>query len=87
MKLKTPEKTGVRPSIFYIDGGSGRLLCAIPALEYYALTHYDFSIITHLKEEFFKENPILYKYVHSFNEPGLFDDIIKTLSYFIPRIV
>ena len=77
MKPKTPEKTGDRSSIFYFDGGSGRILCAIPALEYYALTHYDFSIITHLKEEFFKENPILYKYVHSIDEPGLFDDIIK----------
>jgi hypothetical protein len=76
MKRKTLEKTS-RPSIFYLDGGSGRVLCAIPALEYYALTHYNFSIMTSLKEEFFKENPILYKYAHSFNEEGLFDDIIK----------
>jgi hypothetical protein len=76
MKPKTLEKNS-RPPVFYLDGGAGRLLCAIPALEYYALTHYNFSILTHLKEEFFKENPILYKYVHSFNEPGLFDEIIK----------
>jgi hypothetical protein len=77
MKLKTLEKTNERPPIFYLDGGSGRVLCAIPALEYYALSHYNFSIITHLKEEFFRENPILYNYVHSVDEPGLFDNIIK----------
>ena len=67
MKPTKLEKTS-RPTVFYLDGGSGRLLCAIPALEYYALTHYKFSILTHLKEEFFKENPILYKYVHNFGE-------------------
>ena len=72
MKQTTIDKPS-RPIVFYLDGGSGRLLCAIPALEYYALTHYKFSILTHLKEEFFKENPILYKYVHNFGEEGLFD--------------
>ena len=78
MKLnKTTEKITNRPPIFYLDGGAGRILCAIPALEYYALTHYNFSIITHLKDEFFKENPILHKYVHSFGEEGLFENVIK----------
>ena len=57
MKLKTLEKTNERPPIFYLDGGSGRVLCAIPALEYYALSHYNFSIITHLKEEFLEKIP------------------------------
>jgi len=74
---KTTEKITNRPSVFYLDGGAGRVLCAIPALEYYALSHYNFSILTHLKEEFFKENPILYKYVHNFGEEGLFENIIK----------
>ena len=33
--------------------------------------------MTYLKEEFFKENPILYQYAHSLDEPGLFDNVIK----------
>lgn len=76
MKPKTLKKTS-RPPVFYLDGGAGRILCAIPALEHYALSHYKFSIMTYLKEEFFKENPILYKYTHSLDEPGLFDNVIK----------
>ena len=79
MKSKTPtNKSPNRKSIFYLDGGAGRVLCAIPALEYYAMTNYDFAIITYLKKEFFKENTILEKYVHSLDEPGLFDNIIKS---------
>jgi len=75
--VSNPKKTINRRKVFYLDGGAGRVLCAIPALEYYALSHYNFSIITYMKEEFFKENPILYKYVHSFGEEQLFDNIIK----------
>ena len=67
-----------RRAIFYLDGGAGRVLCAIPALEYYAMNNYDFSIITYLKKEFFKENTILEKYTHDLDETGLFDNIIQT---------
>ena len=64
--------------IFYLDGGAGRVLCAIPALESYALTHYNFHIITSLKFEFFMENPVLEKYTHHLDEENLFDNVIKT---------
>ena len=64
------------PKIFYLDGGAGRVLCAIPALEYYAMSNYNFHIITGYKE-FFTYNTILEKYTHSFNESGLFDNVIK----------
>jgi len=77
MKSQNTKKNTDRPPVFYLDGGAGRVLCAIPALEHYALSHYKFSIITYMKEVFFKENPILYKYAHSTDEPGLFDNIIK----------
>ena len=67
----------LKDKIFYLDGGSGRVLCSLPALESYALTHYDFHIITSLKHEFFVENPILEKYTHHVEEENLFDSIIK----------
>ena len=69
--------TSKRPPIFYLDGGAGRVLCSIPALEYYAMSNYNFHIITGYKKEFFTYNTILEKYTHSFNESGLFDNIIK----------
>ena len=68
--------TSKRSPIFYLDGGAGRVLCSIPALEYYAMSNYNFHIITGYKN-FFTYNTILEKYTHSFNEPGLFDNIIK----------
>ena len=69
--------TSKRPPIFYLDGGAGRVLCSIPALEYYAMSNYDFHIITGYKREFFNHNTILEKYTHHFDDPGLFDNIIK----------
>ncbi len=78
MKYNKLGENSDRRAIFYLDGGAGRVLCAIPALEYYAMNHYDFSIITYLKKEFFKENTVLEKYVHSLDETGLFDNIIKS---------
>ena len=69
--------TPKRSPIFYLDGGAGRVLCSIPALEYYAMSNYDFHIITGYKREFFNHNTILEKYTHHFDDPGLFDNIIK----------
>lgn len=69
--------TSKRSPIFYLDGGAGRVLCSIPALEYYAMSNYDFHIITGYKREFFNHNTILEKYTHHFDDPGLFDNIIK----------
>ena len=69
--------TSKRSPIFYLDGGAGRVLCSIPALEYYAMSNYNFHIITGYKREFFNHNTILEKYTHHFDDPGLFDNIIK----------
>ena len=33
---------------FFINGGAGRVLCSIPALERYAETHDDFVIVSEL---------------------------------------
>ena len=59
------------------DGGAGRILCAIPALEHYALTHDNFHIITNHKSNFFVGNTILEKHTHNMDDEDLFTNIIK----------
>jgi hypothetical protein len=64
------------------DGGAGRIFCAIPALEHYALTHDNFHIITwawdgDIKSNFFVGNPILEKHTHNMDDEDLFTNIIK----------
>ena len=61
------------------DGGAGRILCSIPALEHYALTHDNFHIITYsdIKSNFFVGNTILEKHTHNMDDEDLFTNIIK----------
>jgi ADP-heptose:LPS heptosyltransferase len=68
----------IKDKIFLLaDGGAGRVFCAIPALEHYALTHDNFHIITYYKSDFFAGNPILEKYTHHLDDEDLFVNIIK----------
>ena len=67
------------------DGGAGRILCAIPALEHYALTHDNFHIITYCKSDFFVGNPILEKYTYNIKEEDLFTNIIKDSEVINPE--
>ena len=61
------------------DGGAGRILCSIPALEHYALTHDNFHIITYsdIKSNFFVGNTILEKHTHNMDDEDLFTNIVK----------
>ena len=60
------------------DGGAGRILCAIPALEHYALTLDNFYIITYYKSDFFVGNTILEKRTYNpTEEVDLFTNIVK----------
>ena len=61
------------------EGGAGRVLCSIPALEQYALTHDNFHIITYgdLRHNFFVGNTILEKHTHDIDEEDLFTNIIR----------
>ena len=61
------------------EGGAGRVLCSIPALEHYALTHDNFYIITYgdLRHNFFVGNTILEKHTHDIDEEDLFTNIIR----------
>jgi len=70
----------IKDKIFLLtDGGAGRILCAIPALEHYALTHDNFYIITYddLISNFFVGNTLLEKHIHNIDKEDLFTNIIK----------
>jgi hypothetical protein len=71
--------------IFVLDGGAGRQVCAIPALEKYALTHHNFHIITEYKFDFFTGNAILEPHTHHPNEENLFVNIIKDGDVVMPE--
>ena len=61
------------------DGGAGRIFCAIPALEHYALTHDSFHIITYsdIQSGFFAGNTLLEKHTHNMDDEDLFTNIVK----------
>jgi hypothetical protein len=63
--------------IFYINGGSGRVVSAIPALEKYAETHDEFYIICESGLDMFFGHPVLQDKAYDVNHKGLFESIIK----------
>lgn len=75
-----------RSTAFQINGGAGRVLCAIPALEQYQITNPedDFIIVTE-SSEVFAGHPTLYDKVYSFNSQHLFYNKIKDRDVFIPE--
>jgi len=48
----------MRPKAFFINGGAGRVLSSIPALEKYAETHDDFVIVCEAGTDFYKGHPV-----------------------------
>jgi hypothetical protein len=74
-----------KDKIFVIEGGAGRQVSAIPALEKYALTHPSFHIITEYKFDFFVGNSILEPHTHHPNEENLFVNIIKDGDVVMPE--
>ena len=44
----------MRSKAFFINGGAGRVICSIPALEKYAENHDDFIIVAEGGMNFFK---------------------------------
>jgi len=65
----------MRPKAFFINGGSGRVLCSIPALEKYQeeVTD-DFIIVCEGGQEMFKGHPGLHKKAYDVYHKGLFED-------------
>ena len=66
----------MRPKSFFINGGAGRVLCSIPALEKYQEDHpdEDFLIVCEGGTDFFKGHPTLYNKVYDSWHKNLFRD-------------
>ncbi len=50
----------MRPKAFFINGGAGRVLASIPALEKYDETHDDFIVVCEGGTDFYKGNQVLH---------------------------
>ena len=68
-----------RKKVFSIDGGAGRAICAIPALEKYARLHpdEDWNIIIGGWDTLYFGNPLLQERTYSMDVKGLFNNLIK----------
>ncbi|MDB4257172.1 hypothetical protein N9827_00765 [bacterium] len=76
-----------RSTAFYINGGIGRVICAIPALEKYSKLNPDddFIIFSEFQYEAFSGHPILHSRSYPTNSPHLFRDKLKDRNVVIPE--
>tara|TARA_B100000965_G_scaffold350634_1_gene324656 strand:- start:588 stop:1565 length:978 start_codon:yes stop_codon:yes gene_type:complete len=75
----------MRSKVFFINGGAGRVVASIPALEKYAETHDDFIIVCEGGMNFYRGHPILHKYAYDNWHKGLFEDKIKDRDCITPE--
>ena len=67
---------------FFINGGAGRVLCSIPALEKYAETHDDFIIVAESWGELYLCCPNLREHVYPMGHKGLFEEkLLNSFSF------
>lgn len=76
-----------RRKIFAIDGGAGRAIAAIPALEKYARNHPndDWAIIVFGWDTLFFGHPLLQDRVYSADVKGIFNSLIKDSEIISPE--
>lgn len=70
---------------FFINGGAGRVLCSIPALEAYAETHDDFVIVAESWGEFYACSKILRDKAFPIYHKNLFEDYLKDKEIITPE--
>lgn len=70
---------------FFINGGAGRVLCSIPALEEYSKTHEDFIVVAEAWGEFYSCSKILRDKVYPINHKNLFDSLLKDKEIVSPE--
>ena len=75
----------MRSKVFFINGGAGRVVASIPALEKYAETHDDFIIVCEGGMNFYRGHPVLHKYSYDNWHKGLFEDKIKDRDCVTPE--
>tara|TARA_B100000780_G_scaffold77214_1_gene52149 strand:+ start:4741 stop:5697 length:957 start_codon:yes stop_codon:yes gene_type:complete len=76
-----------RDTAFYINGGIGRVVCAIPALEKYCKNNPqdDFIIFSEFAYEAFSGHPELHGRSYPVNAPHLFKDAVQHRNVIIPE--
>ena len=76
-----------RRKVFTLDGGAGRAITAIPALEKYAKAHpdEDWNIVIGGWDTLFFGNPLLQDRTFSMDVKGLFENIIKDSDIIHPE--
>jgi ADP-heptose:LPS heptosyltransferase len=76
-----------RSTAFYINGGIGRVVCAIPALEKYLENNPqdDFIIFSEFAYEAFSGHPTLHARAYPSNLPHLFRDKLKDRNVVMPE--
>jgi hypothetical protein len=76
-----------RKKVFSIDGGAGRVIAAIPALEKYAKNHpnEEWYIIVHGWDTLFFGNTLLQDRVYSADVKGIFNNILKDSDIIAPE--
>lgn len=70
---------------FFINGGAGRVLCAIPALEKFAKTNDNFIIVSEGWPECFLGNELLQDKVFFVQHKNLFEDHLKDCEIVSPE--
>lgn len=73
--------------VFYIDGGAGRVVAAIPALEKYARLHpnEDWGIVIAGWDQLLWGNPVLQERTYSADTKGLFNNFLKDADIETPE--
>lgn len=76
-----------RRKVFAIDGGAGRVIASIPALEKYAKNHKDedWAIVVFGWDTLFFGNPLLQDRVYSADVKGIFNSLLKDSDIFSPE--
>ena len=69
----------MRNTTFIINGGAGRVITAIPALEKYAAAHPDdnFTVLVHGWESLYWSHPLLQERTFSIGQKGTFEQYIR----------
>lgn len=75
----------MRSKAFFLNGGAGRIICSIPALEKYAETHDDFVIICEGGTDFLKGHPTLYKKAYDNWHKSLFQEKLIHMDLVTPE--
>lgn len=75
-----------RPKAFFINGGAGRVVCSIPALEKYTEENgSDFIIVCEGGTDFYKGHPILHSRAYDHWHKNLFEDKLINMDLVSPE--